>query len=137
MRRWSVDELAAATKVSARTIGRIERGEVNKPTSIDVLEHELAPELAQLAATDTDTANTTTVAGALKAASYMQLLAELASRHAEATAEAGELKRELDALRSGDTTDPSDVREFDSADAPSSRRTSTNPAGGDRRGQGA
>jgi transcriptional regulator with XRE-family HTH domain len=135
MRRWSIDELAAATKVGARTIGRIERGEVDKPTSIDALEAELATELAQLAASDTDSNEADTVAGALKNATYMQLLAELASRHAESTAEVGDLKRELHALRSGDTTDPSDVRIWRTADAPSSRRSNTKPAGGDTKRQ--
>lgn len=129
-RRWSTKDLAEATGVSDRTIGRIERGEVTDSRRIDLLEAELKPELEQLAR---EIANTE--AGGIAGTSFLQALAHLGSLHADITGENeelrrenAELRREVAALGGADPDDDDDVEVFHTKDAPSAQRTRGNPS---------
>lgn len=116
--RSSIEDLAAATGVSPRTIGRIERGEVKNAHSLQVLEEHLKPELDRIAARDR--AGQPATAGTddppLSQASYMQTVNHLVGLHAALTAELA------DAIRLGQFTDPDEVREWRTEDAPSTNR---------------
>lgn len=112
-RRLSIDELAKLTGVSARTIGRVERGEVEKPHSLEVLEAELKAELDQYAA---ERGSPSASDPPLSQATFMQALAHLAHLHAELSADLAE------AIRLGQPVDPTDVREWRTEDAPSAKR---------------
>lgn len=124
-RGLSINDLAGLTGVSNRTIGRIERGEVDKAHSLQALEEELRTELRQLA--ERDAAELTQALDEpgqpgkdnprLRDATFMQTLGHLADLHAELTAELA------DAIRMGQPIDPSEVREWRTEDAPSMRRS--------------
>lgn len=127
-RRWSTKDLAEATGVSDRTIGRIERGEVKDSPNIETLEAELRPELEQLARDAAQAA-----AGDIGAASFLQALAHLGSLHADVTGENEELRRENAELRReladlGGVDPDDDVEVFHTKDAPSAQRTNGNPS---------
>lgn len=95
MRRWSIRQLAEASGVGERTIGRLERGEGNEDTAltIEALERALAPELRRIEEGDAlDEADLDQGPGpGLKVATTMELFAELAARYAALEAQIREV----------------------------------------------
>lgn len=124
LRRISRADLAKLTGVGARTITRIENGNVSdKARSVAALEHELAAELAQLSGGETPARSSVT----LDEATDLDLLTTLGQRLAEQSRRIADLEAQLSADPNADDDRPrvgppgGVPMHFLAADAPSAR----------------